>query len=34
MEEDKTADPANVGAFGAQAEMLDPHHSSNLIEQS
>ncbi len=34
MEEDKAPDPADVGAFGTQAEMLDPDHSSNLIEQS
>jgi hypothetical protein len=34
MEEDKTPDPANVAALGAQAEMLNPDHSPNLIEQS
>jgi hypothetical protein len=32
VEENKSADPADVSAFRAQAEMLNSNHSSNLIE--
>ena len=34
VKENKAPDPANVGAFGAQAKVSDPGDYSDLVEQS